>query len=213
MKMYNILMGIAFLVSSPFLIQAQLLDPVDYHITDMPDTVKAGEIFIVTVTATIEDDWHLYSIHNDPDDGPYPTRLTSGNFDMTIAGEVTESTADIAFDPNFNTELGWHSNRANFTVPVAFNHDLQGEQSVQIEIFYQACDDRSCLPPKTKSVSQNIVLSGIATDPFVMKRETIDDAQNKVPTAYRAIFWIIGALILFTIVLKWLQLRGHKKEK
>lgn len=212
MKMYNVLMGIAFLVLSPFLIQAQLLDPVDYHITEMPDTVKAGEIFTVTVTAVIEDNWHLYSIHNNPDDGPYPTRLRSGNSDLAVAGDVSESTAEIVIDPNFDAELGWHSNRADFTVPVAFHHELQGSQTVQIDIFYQACDDKSCLPPKTKTVTQDIFLSGVASDPFVFNRVTGDDDQIKIPAAYRTIFWMIGALIVMLIVLKLLQLRGRKKN-
>lgn len=159
-------MGIAFWVLSPFFVYGQLLDPVDYRITQSPDTVKAGEVFNVDVVADIEGDWHLYSILNDPDAGPFPTAFSSGSSLMTIAGDVTETEAVIAFDPNFNTELGWHSNRAEFKIPIAFRPDVVGAQNIQLEVLYQVCDDVSCLPPKTKQIEAEIVLAGVADTPF-----------------------------------------------
>lgn len=166
MKKLGILLGIALYALSPFFVYGQLLDPVDYNFIEIPDSAKAGEVFNVKVEATIEGDWHLYSVLNDPDAGPYPTTFSSAINQMTIAGPVQETEAILAFDPNFNTELGWHSNRAEFTIPVAFRTDLQGEQPVHLEVLYQVCDDRSCLPPKTKSIEGTILLAGIADSPF-----------------------------------------------
>src|SRR5690625_5535116 len=117
-------LGIALIVLSPFLLMAQLLDPVEYTITETPSEVKAGEVFEVVVKATIEGEWNLYSVLNDPDAGPYPTKFTSGRGDMAVAGAVTESPASIELDPNFNAELGWHSGEAFFTIPVAFHEEL-----------------------------------------------------------------------------------------
>lgn len=159
-------MGIALFALSPFLVHAQLLDPVDYRVIESPETVQAGEIFNVVVEATIDGDWHLYSVHNDPDAGPYPTTFSSGTAAMAIAGNIEETEAPIVFDPNFNEELGWHSERAEFTIPVAFRPDLEGTQSILIEVLYQVCDDRSCLPPKTKEITAEVVLSGVTDDPF-----------------------------------------------
>ncbi len=158
-------MGIVFMALSPFFVYGQLLDPVDYQITDYPETVAAGEVFNVTVVATIEGDWHLYSVLNDPDAGPYPTTFSSGSSQMAVAGQVEESEAVIAFDPNFNTELGWHSNRAEFTIPVAFRAELQGDQTIRLEVLYQVCDDVSCLPPKTKQMEAMVTLEGVAENP------------------------------------------------
>ncbi len=166
MKKSGFIMGIALFVLSPFFVYAQLLDPVDYRFIEIPESAKAGEIFEVKVEATIEGEWHLYSVLNDPDAGPYPTTFSSAIPQMAIAGDVTETEAVIAFDPNFNTELGWHSNRAEFVIPVAFRPDLEGEQLVHLEVLYQVCDDRSCLPPKTKSIEGTIVLAGVSDTPF-----------------------------------------------
>jgi thiol:disulfide interchange protein len=166
MRKIGIVMGIALWALSPFFVYGQLLDPVDYRIIEAPETVQAGEIFNVKVEATIEGEWHLYSVLNDPDAGPYPTTFSSGTSALALAGDVEETEAVIAFDPNFNTELGWHSKRAEFTIPVAFRPELEGSQRIVLEVLYQVCDDVSCLPPKTKQIEGDIVLAGVADDPF-----------------------------------------------
>src|SRR6056297_253194 len=166
MNKIGFLMGIVFMALSPFFVYGQLLDPVDYQITDHPETVAAGEVFNVTVKATIDGDWHLYSVLNDPDAGPYPTTFSSASNQMALAGDVEESEAVIAFDPNFETELGWHSKEAEFTIPVAFRAELQGEQTIQLEVLYQVCDDVSCLPPKTKQIESVVNLDGVADSPY-----------------------------------------------
>ncbi|MCC5914897.1 MAG: thioredoxin family protein [Balneolaceae bacterium] len=166
MNKVGFLMGIALFALSPFFVHAQLLDPVDYNVIESPQEVRAGEIFNVVVEATIEGEWHLYSIHNDPDAGPYPTTFSSGSANMAIAGDIEETEAPIVFDPNFNEDLGWHSERAEFTIPVAFRPELEGTQTISLEVLYQVCDDRSCLPPKTKEITAEIVLAGVSDTPF-----------------------------------------------
>lgn len=176
MKKLSTLLGIALIALSPFFVQAQLLDPVQYEVTAIPDSVEAGAVFEVQVRAEIEGDWHLYSILNDPDAGPFPTSFSSGSDALAIAGTVTETEAEIAFDPNFNTELGWHSKSATFTIPIALRTELQGQQTVNLEVLYQVCDDRSCLPPKTKQIESDVILSGVASQPFTDFPEPSDDA-------------------------------------
>lgn len=160
------LMGIALLVLSPFYIQAQMLDPVSLEVTQSPETVKAGEVFEITVKATIDGKWHLYSINNDPDAGPYPTQFSSANDQLAIAGTVNESEPSIEYDPNFDTELGWHTSEATFTIPLAFRPGTSGSSMIDLEVLYQVCDDKACLPPKTKSVTQGISISGAADQPY-----------------------------------------------
>ncbi|WP_234572678.1 protein-disulfide reductase DsbD family protein [Rhodohalobacter sp. 614A] len=166
MKKLAFIMGIALFALSPFFVYGQLLDPVDYTLAEAPDSARAGEVFNVIVEASIDGNWHLYSISNDPDAGPYPTQFSTPSSDMAIAGDVQESDAVIAFDPNFNTDLGWHSKSARFTIPVAFKPSLEGTQSIVLEILYQVCDDVSCLPPKTKQIEGEVVLAGVADNPF-----------------------------------------------
>lgn len=166
MKKLAFIMGIALFALSPFFVYGQLLDPVDYTLAEAPDSARAGEVFNIIVEASIDGNWHLYSISNDPDAGPYPTQFSTPSSEMAIAGDVQESDAVIAFDPNFNTDLGWHSKSARFTIPVAFKPSLEGTQSIVLEILYQVCDDVSCLPPKTKQIEGEVVLAGVADNPF-----------------------------------------------
>lgn len=154
-------MGIIILMLSPLFVQGQILDPVSYSVIEAPDQVKAGEVFEVTIKAAIDGEWHLYSIANDPDAGPYPTQFSSANPDMTIAGDVQESEPKIEIDPNFNEELGWHSNEATFTIPITFQEEAGSSSMIDLEVLYQVCDDKSCLPPKTKSITKAIEISGV----------------------------------------------------
>ncbi len=145
----------------------QMLDPVDVQIVEssVPDSLAAGERVDLKVMAEMEEGWHLYSIHNDPDKGPIPTRFDASSEGLSIVGEVRESQAEIAYDPNFDTELGWHSGSALFSIPVQFDRWLKGPKRISLDITYQTCDDRSCLPPVTKTVSANLQLLPSAEQP------------------------------------------------
>lgn len=160
----SILMGIIFAMLSPFFLYAQIPDPVKYEVSEAPDTVKAGEVFEVVVEASIEGKWHLYSVLNDPDAGPYPTEFSAKSSNFVLAGKTAETKADIEFDPNFEAELGWHTSYASFTIPVAVKSELSGKQTLDIEVYYQVCDDRVCLPPKRKSIIAGVFVDGVADE-------------------------------------------------
>lgn len=162
---FKVIMGITILVLSPFFLSAQIPDPVKFNVSGSPEQVKAGERFAVTIEASIEGDWHLYSILNAKDAGPFPTEFSAKGDNFVIVDEVKESKAEIEFDPNFEAELGWHSKLANFEVPVAVKTHKSGKQNLDIQVYYQVCNDRVCLPPKTKSIVAAVNVSGVAAEP------------------------------------------------
>jgi len=157
----KIITGLILWMLPPFIVQGQMLDPVSFSIESeiKPLQVESGSPFTLTVKASIDDNWHLYSILNHPDSGPIPTTFSSAADKMIIAGDIKESEAEIAFDPNFNTELGWHSQSAIFQVPVAVDAPPGTDFQVNLQVFYQVCDDKSCIPPKMKTVSSLISLT------------------------------------------------------
>jgi thiol:disulfide interchange protein DsbD len=167
--------GIIVMMLSPFLVQGQMLDPVSYSVVGAPDQVKAGEVFEVTVKASIDGEWHLYSIANDPDAGPYPTQFSSASSYVAIAGEVQESEPSIEMDPNFNAELGWHTKEATFKIPVALRSNVSGSSEIALEVLYQVCDDKSCLPPKTKSITHTVSVEGVDSNPYSDFEESADE--------------------------------------
>lgn len=199
-----LLMGIILWMLSPFLLYGQLADPVSFEIRDIPTEVEAGAVFEVEVEAGIEPDWYLYSVNVDPDAGPYSTRFAAVGDQMLIAGEVLESDPVIKYDPNFDTELGLHSNQVLFTIPVALSPELRGEQPVEIEVLYQACDDISCLPPTTKSVSSVVMVQSVSDNIFPGFDEHRSDLSEQTSISGEAneekniskIGWILIALLL-----------------
>ncbi|MDR9419158.1 cytochrome c biogenesis protein CcdA [Gracilimonas sp.] len=170
------LMGIIILMLSPFFIQAQIPDPVKFNVSESPDSVLAGDVFEVVIEASIEGDWHLYSILNDEDAGPFPTEFSAKTTNFVIAGDVTETEADVEFDPNFETELGWHSSFASFTIPVAVKTNQTGKQNLDIEVYYQVCDDKVCLPPTTKSIIAGVEVIGVSDSPVA---SAVDDGSSE----------------------------------
>ena len=148
-------------------VNAQIPDPVKFSILSVPDTVMAGEPFEIELNANIEGDWHLYSVLNDPEAGPFPTDFSANSPNFFFTEEVRESKADIEFDPNFGTDLGWHSTFAQFTLPVSIFVTKLGTQILDIEAFYQVCDDRVCLPPTSKSIIAAIYVSGVVDNPLL----------------------------------------------
>ena len=148
-------------------VNAQIPDPVKFSIVSVPDTVMAGEPFEIELNANIEGDWHLYSVLNDPEAGPFPTDFSANSPNFFFTEEVRESKADIEFDPNFGTDLGWHSTFAQFTLPVSIFVTKLGTQILDIEAFYQVCDDRVCLPPTSKSIIAAIYVSGVVDNPLL----------------------------------------------
>lgn len=160
------LVGITVIVLFPLFVYGQMMDPVSYTTNDVPDQVKAGQVFKVSIDASIDGDWHLYSVNNDPDAGPFPTKFSAPAADMAIAGDVLESDPVVSIDPNFDAELGWHSKNASFTVPVAFRKSISGRTNFKLKVFYQVCDDKTCLPPKSKFIQGSVDVKGVAAEPF-----------------------------------------------
>ena len=140
-----------------------MMDPVSFEVTEAPGEVAAGESFEVTIQAQIDGKWHLYSVHNDPDAGPYPTKFSSKVEALTIDGKIEESEPIVAYDPNFDVELGWHASEATFTIPLVFSKRLPADSTASMDVFYQVCDDKSCLPPKTKTITMAVAVSGPGT--------------------------------------------------
>jgi len=159
MKKISLTLSLIALLIFPFQKLFAQMDPVSFQISEIPEQVEAGESFNVVIDASIEGDWHLYSVNLDPDAGPFPTEIELKGDGIELASDVTESEPIIAFDPNFDAEVGWFSDNATFTVPVRFKKGAASNK-VEIAITYQVCNDKYCLPPKTKTVNGTVEVAG-----------------------------------------------------
>lgn len=206
-RVLKIIAGVILWMLPPFFVQGQILDPVSFSIKpeSIPPQVEPRTPFTLTVAADIEKNWHLYSILNHPEAGPIPTTFSSAGDESIIAGDIKESKAERAFDPNFNTELGWHSGSAMFEVPVAVDALSGTEFRVDLQVHYQVCDDRSCLPPRKKIVSAMITLAESSRPSLEIDFSTGDFGQGTevAKTAYppgtNRMLTVIAALTVFIL--------------
>lgn len=114
--------------------------------------LKAGEMFTVQLVAQIKEGWHLYSI-NQQAGGPVATRITlPPGQPFKLAGALLAPAPLTDFDLNFGIDTQFYEDSAIFTVPVAltaFDPVAGSKQRLQVNVFFQTCNDRFCLPPKT----------------------------------------------------------------
>ena len=115
-------------------------------------TLEKDETFKAKLKATIEGDWHLYSVEQ-PEGGPFPTKITvAENLLFQIEGKITSSEPITKFDPNFQIDTKFFAKQAEFNLPLKANGEAKGDD-LAINVRYQVCDDTLCLPPKTVKVS------------------------------------------------------------
>jgi thiol:disulfide interchange protein len=116
------------------------------------NALKKNGIFKAQLKAAIEKNWHLYAVEQ-PGEGPFPTKITvAENLPFQIEGKITTSEAITKFDPNFNIETRYFADKAEFNLPLKAVADSKTDD-LAINVRYQVCDDRVCLPPKTVKVT------------------------------------------------------------
>jgi thiol:disulfide interchange protein len=115
--------------------------PIHFTATAAPTPAHPGEVATVTVQATVDPGWHVYSVVPTPN-GPAATAITSlGNW--TPAGPTTEDMPQRKMDPNFGAVVGYHENTATFSRQFR----VGSSTAQQIVLHYQTCNDKICLPP------------------------------------------------------------------
>src|SRR5262245_6517778 len=128
-------------------------------------SLKLGETFTAQLTAQIAKGWHLYSTNQSPG-GPRPTRITlPAEQSFKLASEMEAAPPQTAFDENFGIETSFYENSATFTLPIRVAEDVQpGSHHLRVNAYFQTCNDRLCLPPKTVQLVAAInVATGAAT--------------------------------------------------
>ncbi|MFQ6604977.1 MAG: cytochrome c biogenesis protein CcdA [Fidelibacterota bacterium] len=143
MKKYSIALN--FLL--PLLLWGQLENPI--KITASIDHIpRGGEMVRFTVVAAMEEEWHIYSVH-EVADGPLPTEIAVTGDAIDQVGRVVEPEPIRKFDEGFNTKTSFHAGTTEFMVPVLLKQGLPpGEITFNIRFFYQVCNASLCYPPK-----------------------------------------------------------------
>ncbi|MGI8543797.1 MAG: protein-disulfide reductase DsbD family protein [Aridibacter sp.] len=172
--------------------------------------IKADEKLSAKLKAEIEGDWYLYSL-NQPDGGPVSTTvsLPEGS-QFIIDGDVTTPKPIQKFDPNFEIETKIFKKNAEFNVPLKADKELNGDD-LAINIRYQVCNNKLCLPPKTVKVSfdgfEDANKSAFSDSPDLLANENaasetpVFEVEKSTDEPIWSFIWLaltLGALSLLT---------------
>ncbi|NDD64454.1 MAG: hypothetical protein EBZ36_10845, partial [Acidobacteria bacterium] len=152
-------------------LNAQSLNPIKFSGKADPDEVRPGQKTRITLTATIEPEWHLYSL-TQPPGGPRPTRITiDESSPATLIGTPRQPKPRVAPDPNFSTPgqppflTETFENSVDFTLDVEVKADAPtGPAKIVLKVGFQACDDHQCLPPRTRPVEIDLTWDALGAD-------------------------------------------------
>jgi len=144
-------------------------NPVVWSATCPVGVVHPGQKFTAKVSARIAPGWHIYSITQAPG-GPTPTEITlAARQPFTLSGFVIGPLPHSSYDENFQLETDTYERTAAFKVPIAVAAKApSGASAVAIDVRFQACNDRNCLPAKTihLSAAVRIIAAGtLSRDP------------------------------------------------
>ena len=143
MKKITITLAALFIVMIG--LHAQVQDPVKWNYSA---TKKSDNSYIVTISATLTGDWHIYSMHT-PDGGPVPTTFSfKRNPLVTIDGKTMENgKSKTIHDEVFGIDVMYYGGTVSFTQAVKLKSAVKTNLSGTVK--YMVCNDKMCLPPKT----------------------------------------------------------------
>ena len=126
-------------------LHAQVQDPVKWNYSAVKKTDKE---YIVTISATLSSDWHIYSM-NTPDGGPVATVFNfKKNPLITIDGKTVEKgKSSTVHDDIFGVDVKYYSETVTFVQEVVLKSAVKTNLSGTVK--YMVCNDKMCLPPKT----------------------------------------------------------------
>lgn len=132
-------------------------NPVSWSIANPPKKpVRMGASFVLHLEAEIQTGWHLYSIDQDSG-GPIATEISVGENSNFELGAVKGPKPIELFDSNFNQRVGFYVGKIEFAVPVqVLAAGVPGSQTLPLQIRYQSCNDKMCLPPKIVKVEATV---------------------------------------------------------
>lgn len=109
---------------------------------------RAGEYARILVTTRPESGWHVYDMVKR--EFILSTKITANGVGIEKITKAIEPPAQVKIDPNFKTEVGFHEGPTTFALVVQLRKGLKpGNQPVNVEVTFQACNDSTCLPPNT----------------------------------------------------------------
>ncbi len=145
---------------------------------------EGGELIL---KGEIEKGWHLYSTIP-VKDGPFPTTIEAKG--ITLGKRIVELTPKKKFDPNFEVDVQTFDEKAEIRIPIT----AKSGDSATVDVTYQLCSDRTCLNPRTKTLTVDVSKVTPGAAPAAVGAKTPDDSASAKITPVKKDY---GGLIAF----------------
>ena len=109
---------------------------------------------------TMEDGWHVYSDEELPG-GPRPLRIeVAPKQAVRSAGKLVSPEPERDFDQAFAQVTSFFKTTATFRLPVSIDAGAApGPAVLNLEVTFQACDGRMCLPGRVVKLSAPVTIA------------------------------------------------------
>lgn len=124
--------------------------PVHWRLTEIPrEPLRPGVEFPAAAQATIAPGWHLYAL-DEPEDGPLPLEFSTEPGGPVTLVSVGADPPERGPAPGTSTAVNFYRGQPRFRLRLRAGPSLGGRTGQAIiNIRFQACNDRMCLPPHT----------------------------------------------------------------
>jgi DsbC/DsbD-like thiol-disulfide interchange protein len=158
-----LLAAVALLGSSAAQAQESAPQPVHWTATfkAAPPTLRPGQKVTLNLTASIDSGWHVYALTQPPDSPVIATQITVPDGQpLALSGDIEAPQAESKMDPTIGKRTAFYEDSASFALPLKVNKKAHpGKHSFEVDVRFQACNDRLCLPPRTQKVETPVEIA------------------------------------------------------
>ncbi len=143
---------ILVLLAAACSVWAQKKDPVQWALTSDIQAAPPGSTVPLKFSATIESGWHIYALTIVKTlEGPNPTTAKVVENVAVESAKIYQPKPEHKVDQTIGLDTEMFEDHFELLIPVKLKADATGPIEITAEARYQACDDRECLRPVTKS--------------------------------------------------------------
>lgn len=124
-----------------------------------PAKVKPGDTVTWKLTIDLLEGWHTYpTVQPDPNQSTFVTKITFPKIDgLSFTGDVKEPKPIIKKDPD--GDIAMLEGVVTFERKITISRDAKpGKVKVQVPVKLQVCSKDTCLPPKTVTVTVELMV-------------------------------------------------------
>lgn len=121
---------------------------------DAPSALP-GSTVLAKLTATVDPEWHMYSLTTPP--GPIPTTIKTTMADAVEKVTFFEPPPVRKFDPNFQADTETYEGTQVFLARIELKKDLPfNDVTIGFQPRYQTCSGTQCIPPRTADIEASV---------------------------------------------------------